>query len=73
MVPGDAFASGVSGGPGATAGVTRVTLSDGGPVPITFVAVTLTVYSVPGASPSMAHASDPVVVHVAPPGTAVAV
>ena len=73
MLPGDAWISGVRGWSGTTRGVVRVSRSDVGPVPTAFTALTVTKYSAPGERPSMAHARAPVVVHVAPPGTAVAV
>ena len=53
-------------------GVTALDAADALPVPIPFVAVTVNVYEVPGASPVTLQVSD-AVVQVRPPGEAVTV
>ena len=53
-------------------GETESEAAEGSPVPIAFVAVTVTVYAVPAVRPVIAQVR-PVVVQVAPPGLAVAV
>jgi hypothetical protein len=54
-------------------GVTAAEAIELGPVPTTFVAVTLKVYAVPFVRPVTVHVRAPVVVHVLPPGVDVAV
>ena len=54
-------------------GVTAAEGAEAGPVPRAFVAVTVNVYVELFESPAAVHERAPVVVHVAPPGAAVAV
>ena len=63
------------GAPGAVGAADGVAFSafDGAPVPAAFVAVTVNEYVVPLVRPLTGHVWAPLVVHVAPPGLAVAV
>jgi hypothetical protein len=54
-------------------GVTAVLANDVGPVPATFVAVTVNVNGVPLVRPVTTQVRAPVVVHVTPPGDEVTV
>ena len=68
--PGDAVFS--VGAPGTACGVAESTF-EAAPVPAAFVAVTLKEYRLPFVRPVTAQVVAPPLVHVAPPGLAVAV
>ena len=71
-LPLPAVAERSAGAPGVVAGVADIAL-EAGPVPTALVAVTVKVCATPLVRPATVQPSAPAVVHVAPPGLAVAV